>query len=80
MDSTEKIWDLIKLLTMNEDHLCYELTSLAAKVKNFLDDREMMLSGQLLSVMYAILTERNENETVRIGTNNAHLTLSASVP
>ena len=75
MDNTEKIWDLIKLLTMNEDHLSYELTSLAAKVNNFLDDREMMLSGQLLSVMYAILTEQNANEMVGIQANNVLVTL-----
>lgn len=67
MDSTEKIRDLILLLTMNEDHLCYELTSLDAKVNNFLDDRERLLSGQLLSVMYTILTEQNDNETIETG-------------
>ena len=66
LESTEKIRDLIKLLNMNQDHLCYELTSLAAKVDNFLDDREMVLSGQLLSVRYAILTEENTNESVGI--------------
>ena len=69
MESTEKIRDLIKLLSMNQDHLCYELTSLAAKVDNFLDDREMILSGQLLSVRYAILTEENANETIEIDAN-----------
>ncbi|OGN89171.1 MAG: hypothetical protein A2158_00280 [Chloroflexi bacterium RBG_13_46_14] len=63
MDSTDKIRDLITLLVMNQDHLCYELTSLANKVNNFLSDREMMLSGQLLSVMYDILMEQNANET-----------------
>ncbi|MFC1947999.1 hypothetical protein ACFLXY_08790 [Chloroflexota bacterium] len=55
---------------MNQDHLCYELTSLAAKVDNFLDDREMILSGQLLSVRYAILTEENANETIEINAND----------
>jgi hypothetical protein len=67
MDSTEKIRDLMMLLTMNEEHLCYELTSLDAKVNNFLDDRERSLSGQLLSVMYTILTEQNVNEMVDTG-------------
>lgn len=67
MDSTEKIRDLITLLTMNEDHLCDELTSLAAKVNNFLDDRKMLLFGHLLSVMYTILTEQNGNETTGTG-------------
>ena len=67
MDSTEKIRDLMMLLTMNEDQLCYELTSLDAKVNNFLDDRERLLSGQLLSVMYTILTEQNVDETIEIG-------------
>ena len=60
MDSTDKIRDMIKLLKMNEEHFSYELTSLAAKVNNFLDDRTRMLSGQLISVMYDSLTERNE--------------------
>jgi hypothetical protein len=60
MDSTEKIRDMIKLLKMNDDHFHYELTSLAAKVNNFLDDRNRMLSGQLLSVMYDSLTQHNE--------------------
>ncbi|HEY93989.1 MAG TPA: hypothetical protein G4O15_03515 [Dehalococcoidia bacterium] len=79
MDNTDKIRDLITLLTMNEDHLCYELASLAAKINNYLDDSEMMLSGQLLSIMYSILTEQNANEMVGIGVNNGHLTLSAAV-
>ena len=60
MDSTEKIRDMIKLLKMNEEYFNYELTSLAAKVNNFLDDRTRMLSGQLISVMYDSLTEQNE--------------------
>ena len=75
LESTEKILDFIKLLTMNEDQYCCELTSLSAKVSNFLDDREIMLSGQLLTVMYAILTEHNEKEAVGGGTNGILVTL-----
>ncbi|UCC17795.1 MAG: hypothetical protein JSU58_04390 [Dehalococcoidales bacterium] len=60
MDSTEKIRDMIKLLTMNDDHFHYELASLAAKVNNFLNDRTRVLSGQLLSVMYDSLTQKSE--------------------
>lgn len=70
MDSTEKIKDLMMLFTMNEEQLCYELTSLDAKVNNFLDDRERSLSGQMLSVMYTILTEQNNNETVETGVDD----------
>ena len=57
MDNTEKIKDMLKLLTMNDDHFQHELTSLAAKVNNFLDDRTRTLSGQLLSVMYDSLMQ-----------------------
>ncbi len=60
MDGTEKIRDMIKLLKMNEEHFQYELTSLAAKVNNFLDDRTRFLSGQLISVMYDSLTRQSE--------------------
>ncbi|MBN2075975.1 MAG: hypothetical protein JW762_10535 [Dehalococcoidales bacterium] len=60
MDSTEKIRDMLKLLKMNDDHFHYELASLAAKVNNFLDDRNRMLSGQLISVMYDSLTQPYE--------------------
>ena len=60
MDSTEKIRDMMKLLKMNEDQFHYELTSLAAKVNNFLDDRTRFLSGQLISVMYDSLTRQRE--------------------
>ena len=60
MDSTEKVRDMIKLLKMNEEHFDYELTSLAAKVNNFLDDRTRFLSGQLISVMYDSLTQQND--------------------
>ena len=60
MDSTEKIRDMLKILKMNDDHFHYELTSLAAKVNNFLDDRNRMLSGQLISVMYDSLTQPYE--------------------
>jgi len=60
VDSTEKIRDMLKLLKMNDDHFHYELTSLAAKVNNFLDDRTRTLSGRLLSVMYDSLMQQNE--------------------
>ncbi len=60
MDNTEKIRDMLKLLKMNDDHFHNELTSLAVKVNNFLDDRTRTLSGQLISVMYDSLTEQNE--------------------
>ena len=60
MDSTEKIRDMIKLLKMNEEYFQYELTSLAAKVNNFLDDSTRVLSGQLISVMYESLTQQSE--------------------
>ena len=60
MESTEKIRDMLKLLTMNDDHFHYELTSLAAKVNNFLDDSNRMLSGQLISVVYDSLTQQSE--------------------
>jgi hypothetical protein len=60
MDSTEKIRDMLKLLKMNDDHFHHELTSLAAKVNNFLDDRTRTLSGRLISVMYNSLMEQNE--------------------
>ena len=66
LENNEKIRDLMKLLNMNQDHLCYELTSLAAKINNFLDDRTRMLSGQLLSVMYDSLMEENTDELVEI--------------
>ena len=60
MNSTDKIRDMIKLLNMNEEHFQYELNSLAAKVNNFLDDRNRFLSGQLISVMYDSLTQQND--------------------
>jgi hypothetical protein len=60
MNSTDKIRDMINLLNMNEEHFQYELTSLAAKVNNFLDDRTRFLSGQLISVMYDTLTQQSE--------------------
>lgn len=69
LENNEKIRDLIKLLNMNQDHLCYELTSLAAKINNFLDDRTRMLSGLLLSVMYDSLMEENTNESFEIDVN-----------
>jgi len=75
LESTQKIRDLMKLLAMNEDHLSYELISLSAKVNNFLGDREMMLSGQLLSVMYDVLTEQNENETAIISSRDVLVSL-----
>lgn len=60
MDSTEKIRDMMKLLKINEEYFQYELTSLAAKVNNFLDDRTRFLSGQLITVMYDSLTRQSE--------------------
>ena len=60
MESTEKIRDMLKFITMNDDHFHYELTSLAAKVNNFLDDRNRILSRQLLSIMYDSLTQQSE--------------------
>ena len=60
MDSTAKIRDMMKLLKMNEDQFNYELSSLAVKVNNFLDDRTRSLSGQLISVMYDSLTQQND--------------------
>jgi len=44
----------VKLLKMNEEHFHYELTSLDARVDNFLGDRTRMLYGQMISVMYSI--------------------------
>lgn len=70
MKNNEKIRDLLKLLNMNQDHLCYELTSLAAKINNFLDDSNRTLSGQLLSVMYDSLMEENASESVEINIGN----------
>ena len=75
LESTEKIRDLMMLLTMNEDHLRYELTSFTTKVNNFLDDREMMLSVRLLSVMNAVLTKQNTNEMVGADDNCILVTL-----
>ena len=60
MNNTDKIRDMIKLLNMNEEHFQYELSSLATKVNNFLDDRTRFLSGQLLSVMYDSLIQQND--------------------
>ena len=71
MESTDKIRDLIKLLDMNQDHLCYEWTSLTAKINNFLDDRTRMLSGQLLSVMYDSLMEEKVKDAVAINVNRS---------
>ena len=60
MNATEKIRDMMKLLNMNEEHFHYELSSLAVKINNFLDDRTRFLSGQLMSVMYDCLTQPDE--------------------
>lgn len=60
MENTKKIKDMLKLLTMNDDHFHYELISLATKVNNFLDDRTMIISRQLLCVMYDNLVQKSE--------------------
>ena len=60
MENTEKIKDMLKLLTMNEDHFHHELASLAAKVNNLLDSRTMKMSRQLLSVMFDSPARQNE--------------------
>lgn len=69
MDRTEKIMGMLTLLELNDDQFCYEMTSLAAKINNFLDDRSRLLSGQWLSVMYKSLTEENDEDTVEIFEN-----------
>ena len=67
MNRSEKIMGMLTLLELNDDQFCYEMTSLAAKINNFLDDRSRLFSGQWLSVLYTSLTEEteeNENEVV----------------
>jgi len=70
MNSREKIKGMLTLLELNDDQLCYEMTSLAVKINNFLDDRSRLLSGQWLSVMYESLIEENESEIVEIETDD----------
>ena len=70
MQKSEKIKGMLTLLELNDDQFCYEMTSLAAKINNFLDDRSRLLSGQWISVMYLSLTEENDNEVVTVNTNN----------
>lgn len=69
MDRTEKILGMLTLLELNDDQFCYEMTSLAKKFNNFLDDQSRLTSAQWLSVMYKSLTEENDTETVEIHTN-----------
>jgi hypothetical protein len=66
MDRTEKIMGMLTLLELNNDQFSYEMTSLAVKINNFLDDRSRLLSGQWLSVMYKSLTEENDIDTAEI--------------
>jgi len=70
MDKIEKIKGMLTLLELNDDQYCYEMTSLAAKINNFLDDRSRLLSGQWISVMYLSLTEGNDNEDFAVNVNN----------
>jgi hypothetical protein len=64
MDRSEKIKGMLTLLELNDDQFGYEMTSLAVKINNFLDDRSRLLSGQWLSVIYQSLTEENDSESV----------------
>ena len=64
MSKTEKIAGMIQLLEMNDDLLCYEMTSLAKKIDNFLEDRNRQLSGKWLDVMYLSLAGEDSNEMV----------------
>ena len=66
MEKSEKIKGMLTLLELNDDQFCYEMTSLATKIDNFLDDRSRLLSGQWLSVMYKSLTEENDSEVIEI--------------
>ena len=66
MDKIEKIKGMLTLLELNDDQYCYEMTSLAAKINNFLDDRSRLLSGQWISVMYLSLTEGSDNEAAEL--------------
>jgi len=70
MDKIEKIKGMLTLLELNDDQYCYEMTSLAAKINNFLDDRSRLLSGQWISVMYLSLTEGNDNEDFAVNVSN----------
>ena len=63
MDRSEKIKGMLTLLELNDDQFSYEMTSLAVKINNFLDDRSRLLSGQWLSVIYKSLTEENDSES-----------------
>ena len=66
MDRSEKIKGMLTLLELNDDQFGYEMTSLAVKINNFLDDRSRLLSGQWLSVIYKSLTEENDSESGEI--------------
>ena len=69
MSKTEKIKGMLQLLEMNDDLLCYELTSLATKINNFLEDRSRLLSGQWLSVMYVSLSGEDDDEDFEMVAN-----------
>jgi translation elongation factor EF-4 len=84
MDKIEKIKGMLTLLELNDDQYCYEMTSLAAKINNFLDDRSRLLSGQWISVMYVSLTEENDNEAVELISkksieSNEHKTITSDI-
>ena len=66
MDKKEKILGMLQLLDMNDDLFCYEMTSLATKINNFLDDRSRLVSGQWLDVMYVSLTDEGADETAEM--------------
>jgi len=71
MNRAEKIMGMLTLLELNDDQFCYEMTSLAAKINNFLDDRSRLFSGQWLSVLYKSLTEETEENESEIVNRNA---------
>ncbi len=70
MDKKEKILGMLQLLDLNDDLFRYEMTSLAKKIDNFLDDRSRLLSGQWLDVMYVSLTDESTDEKFEIGVGN----------
>ena len=70
MDKKEKILGMLQLLDLNDDLFRYEMTSLAKKINNFLDDRSRLLSGKWLDVMYVSLTDESADEKVEIGVSN----------
>ena len=66
MNKKEKVIGMLQLLEMNDDLFCYEMTSLANKINNFLDDRSRSISGQWLDVMYVSLTDTVADATAEI--------------